>query len=68
MWGDIRLTEAAVDTFALHGDVGSLALVKKPRQLSPVGSVAALALEDTHSRSWRVVASAEERRADWAVA
>eukprot|EP00969_Alexandrium_andersonii_P244900 10822173-Alexandrium_andersonii.AAC.1 len=39
VWGDIRLTEAVVDTFALHGDVGSLALVQKPRQLSPVDSV-----------------------------
>eukprot|EP00969_Alexandrium_andersonii_P000024 1123-Alexandrium_andersonii.AAC.1 len=39
VWGDIRLTEAAVDTFALHGDVGSLALEKKPRQLSPGDSV-----------------------------
>eukprot|EP00969_Alexandrium_andersonii_P126201 5578814-Alexandrium_andersonii.AAC.1 len=39
VWGDIRLTEAVVDAFALHGDVGSLASVRKPRQLSPVDSV-----------------------------
>eukprot|EP00969_Alexandrium_andersonii_P154725 6840181-Alexandrium_andersonii.AAC.1 len=53
VWGDIRLTEAAVDTFALHGDVGSLALVREPRQLSPVDCVTVPALEDTNSRSWR---------------
>eukprot|EP00969_Alexandrium_andersonii_P237110 10466013-Alexandrium_andersonii.AAC.1 len=46
VWGDIRLTEAAVEAFALRGDVGSLASVKKPRQLSPVDSVAVLALEE----------------------
>eukprot|EP00969_Alexandrium_andersonii_P214567 9476286-Alexandrium_andersonii.AAC.1 len=69
VWSDIRLTEAVVDTFALRGDVGSLALVRKSRQLSPVDSVTLLALEETnpsHSRSWRVVTSAEGRRAEWA--
>eukprot|EP00969_Alexandrium_andersonii_P082148 3621783-Alexandrium_andersonii.AAC.1 len=54
--------------FALHGDVGSLALVKKPRQLRPIDSATVLALEDANSWCWRVVASAEGRRADWAVA
>eukprot|EP00969_Alexandrium_andersonii_P263877 11663082-Alexandrium_andersonii.AAC.1 len=71
VWSDVRLTEAAVDAFALRGDVGSVPLVKKPRQLSPVDSVALLAIEETgpsHSRSWRVVTSAEGRRADWAAA
>eukprot|EP00969_Alexandrium_andersonii_P343117 15166180-Alexandrium_andersonii.AAC.1 len=53
VWGDIRATEAAVDAFALRGDVGSLASVKRPRQLGPVDSVTVLALEDGTSRSWR---------------
>eukprot|EP00969_Alexandrium_andersonii_P104378 4606022-Alexandrium_andersonii.AAC.1 len=53
-WSDIGATEAAVDTFALHGDVGILALAKKPRQLGPVDSVTVLALEEGNaSRSWR---------------
>eukprot|EP00969_Alexandrium_andersonii_P325783 14394356-Alexandrium_andersonii.AAC.1 len=58
VWSDIRLTAAMVDVFALHGDVGHLALVKKPRQLGPVVSVTVLALDENPktngSRSWRV--------------
>eukprot|EP00969_Alexandrium_andersonii_P021119 922928-Alexandrium_andersonii.AAC.1 len=62
VWSDVRLTEAALGAFALRGDMGSL---------SPVDSVTLLALDATdpgHSRSWRVVTSAEGRRAEWAVA
>eukprot|EP00969_Alexandrium_andersonii_P108047 4767026-Alexandrium_andersonii.AAC.1 len=56
VWSDVRLSEAAVGTSALRGNVGSVALARKPRQLSPVDSVTSLALDETDAvppRSWR---------------
>eukprot|EP00969_Alexandrium_andersonii_P094069 4156017-Alexandrium_andersonii.AAC.1 len=57
VWSDVRVSEAALDTFALCGDVGSVALVKRPRQLRPADSVTLIALDDPdtgNSGSWRV--------------
>eukprot|EP00969_Alexandrium_andersonii_P102753 4534685-Alexandrium_andersonii.AAC.1 len=54
-----------------YGDVGSVALAKRPLQLRPADSVTLLALDDPdtgNSGSWRVLNSAEGRRAEWAVA
>eukprot|EP00969_Alexandrium_andersonii_P216443 9559573-Alexandrium_andersonii.AAC.1 len=59
-WSDVRVSQAALDTFALYGEVGSVALVKRPRQLRPADSITLLALDGSDSsdprssRSWRV--------------
>eukprot|EP00969_Alexandrium_andersonii_P270502 11955943-Alexandrium_andersonii.AAC.1 len=56
VWSDVRVAQAALDTFALYGDVGTVGLSRKPRQLRPADSVTLLALsgaECRDSRSWR---------------
>eukprot|EP00969_Alexandrium_andersonii_P245016 10827327-Alexandrium_andersonii.AAC.1 len=50
VWKDVRVSRAALDTFALYGDVGSIGLAKKPRQLRPAGSVALLAQSGAECR------------------
>eukprot|EP00969_Alexandrium_andersonii_P277519 12266579-Alexandrium_andersonii.AAC.1 len=56
-WRGVRVSQAVLDTFALYGDVGSIALSRRPRQLDPAASVSLLAQsgpECRDARSWRV--------------
>eukprot|EP00969_Alexandrium_andersonii_P037064 1623959-Alexandrium_andersonii.AAC.1 len=56
VWSHVRVSQAALDTFALYGDVGSIGLSRRPRQLCPADSVTLLAQNGSEcrdARSWR---------------